>query len=259
MERTLTSASAPSPQPPVSCVCVAASLCYPSGNSALHLSFQETPMLRDTHLQAGPGAPGGCGTPFLPPHHKLAHLILITCRFVCPGSPLPFPAPTVSSVRMFLIVVPRAGHMASARRVLLLEWQMRRTCGTWQVHYSLGLRRLPLGQSTAAAEVDVGSRPRTHLSAHNFVQELVPPQSRNDLSHPRLSYHVSLLSSSLLAPWFTFALSPRPPAGSRRAAWGAWRLAAVRPWHSCFLSWGFPTGVRLLQGHVLPPGQHRSL
>lgn len=106
-------------------------------------SPSKAPMLRDIHLQAGPGAPGGVWAPFLPPHHKLVHLILNTCRFVCPGSPLPFLAPTVSSVRMFLIVVPRAGHTECPESAFAGVANEEAVRGAWQACYSLGLHSAP--------------------------------------------------------------------------------------------------------------------
>lgn len=86
---------------------------------------------------------GGVWAPFLPPHHKLVHLILNTCRFVCPGSPLPFLAPTVSSVRMFLIVVPRAGHTECPESAFAGVANEEAVRGAWQACYSLGLHSAP--------------------------------------------------------------------------------------------------------------------
>lgn len=159
---------------------------------------------------------------------------------------------------MFLIVVPGAGHTASGQRVLLLEWQVRRACVVLgKPTYSLGLHRLPLARAlTPQRQMWVPGPGPTAQPISLCRSRLL---LKAGMISPTPVSPITSASSLILAPWFTFALSPRLPAGSRRAAWGAWRLAAVRPWHSRFLPRGFPTGFRLLQGHVLPPGQHRSL
>lgn len=96
-------------------------------------------------------------------------------------------------------------------------------------------------------------------------EQLVPPEGGNVLTHPYFLSHQHPLSSSSLAHCFISGVFRYQPAGCRRAGsvprttWGAWHLPAVRPRQSCFLPWDFPTGVWLLQGHVLPPGQHRCL
>ena len=122
MKRTVTSAPAPSSACCVLCMCR-----RPSWGSPPQFFCQETPVLRATHLQAGPGAPLGCGTLFLAPNRRLSTLYY-SCLSVSLSCPSRLPGPqTLSSVdSLFLMLSPGAWHVTSAWRMLLLEQSLRR-------------------------------------------------------------------------------------------------------------------------------------
>ena len=228
-----------------------------SGILPLALS-QQTHMLRGTQLPAGLGAPGGAVGPFTPHHYRL-NALYFTCLSVClPGSPPPPPPDCGLSagVKCFFLVLQ---GLARAQRMLLLEWRMSRehvVLGKPTAHWaSMGCPR-PQPRNTAALVTNACPRPSTpwlkkqlHAEASSSSGQGCSLATLFLLSHQR----PLILSTDILA-CFSCGVSPTRP-------WAPGGQGLFQGWHrpSCVLLLGLPTGVWLLQGHVLPPCQHRRL
>ena len=157
--------------------------------------------------------------------------------------------------------------------------------GTWQM-----FQRMVLGKSvlpsraprslisvqpknTATLVANTHSRPRTpRLRKQNCIHALIsPPRARMPWRAPPhlrwLSYHSASSCILVTVIMIYFSCSVTSPAcglpggqglcGGQRGELGA--LACRRPRALMLHRPRFPTGLRLLQGHVLSPCQHRGL
>lgn len=134
----------------------------------------------------------------------------------------------------------------------------------------LAPRESSTGPPSATAQGHCHSRDRYVLQARDTTaaSTRLPAEASSSSgqecpARPRLSFH----SSSLVCPlcWHLglFLCCLPQPAGPSPQRAGSVPGASRRAWHwpavLTLPPWGFPTGVRLLQGHVVPPGQHRRL